>query len=439
MSERVRVLFESLHMALGQKEAEHSSSSFFGGLWQAWLRKRRKDRVRSLSTVRFRLTREGMHYIGILVFIFVGAMLRDINLLILLAGAMIGLLLLQWRFNTRTLQRLGATRRLQRHTHVGAETEVTVRVTNPKPWLGAWLVVVEDPLQKLVPTSSRLPVKGVAVLDEIRPANTASTNYRLTFHKRGRYQVGPSTISTRFPLGLGRASLTIDNSSQITVFPLLGKLTPRIDKIFQQEMNGNAMVSRKAGLHEADFYGLRPWATGDSRRWIHWRTTARLGELSVRQFERQQRRQVCVLLDLYQPEPIKAGENPHVELAISFLATLANATARFSSDRLAVAVAGSENFSLPNVQSSTLVENLFERLSVISASSQPKILEALQGITIPLLSNPHLIVVSTRDDQINQLRQSPARERSGNRLLSRLQVKWLNVSRGDLEAYFSWA
>ncbi len=424
-------------MPTGQMNAEQPSGSFFGGLWKAWLRKRRKDRIRSLSTVRFRLTREGVHYIGILVFIFIGAMLRDINLLILLAGAMIGLLLLQWRFNCRTLQGLAATRRLPRSTHVGTETEVAVRVSNPKSWLGAWLVIVEDPLQKLLPVPVRLPAKGVAVLDEVRPANSAGTNYRMTFHQRGRYQVGPSTISTRFPLGLGRASMTVDNSGLITAFPLLGKLTPRIDSIFQQEMHGNAMVSRKAGLHEAGFYGLRPWATGDSRRWIHWRTTARLGELSVRQFERQQRRQVCVLLDLYQPEPIKSGEDPQIEMAISFLATLASATARFGSDRLAVAVAANESFALPNVQSSTLVENLFERLSVISASSHPNIIEALHGITIPLLSNPYLVVVSTREDQVEQL-QREAREGAEKKLLSRLQMKWLNVSRGDLEPYFSW-
>ena len=82
--------------------------------------------------MRFRLTREGVHYVGVLLFIFIGAILRDINLLILLAGAMIGLLLLQWRFNTRTLLRLTADRQLARTTTVGRANEISLRLTIPR-------------------------------------------------------------------------------------------------------------------------------------------------------------------------------------------------------------------------------------------------------------------------------------------------------------------
>ena len=139
---------------------DNPSRSTFGRLWKRWRNKRRRDRVRSLSQVRFRLTREGVHYIGILLFIFLGALLRDINLLILLAGAMIGLLLLQWRFNTRTLIGLTATRFIPRNSFVGQETSVEVQVTNPKLWLGAWLILIEDPLSKLLPNAAKLIEKG---------------------------------------------------------------------------------------------------------------------------------------------------------------------------------------------------------------------------------------------------------------------------------------
>jgi uncharacterized protein (DUF58 family) len=406
-------------------------------LWRQWLKKRHRDRVRALSRVRFRLTREGVHYVGVLLFIFIGAILRDINLLILLAGAMIGLLLLQWRFNTRTLLRLTADRQLARTTTVGRANEISLRLTNPKSWLGCWLVLVEDPVHKLLPDPQKLAEKGIGILDEVRPQGISETRYSLTFHQRGRFRIGPSTISTRFPLGLGRGSRTLDNAGELTVFPALGKLSPRIKVLFQQEMHGSAKSSPKVGLHEAEFYGLRPWATGDSRRWIHWRTTARLGELSVRQFERQQRRQICVLLDLYGNRNRRKGEvDEPCETAISFLATLATETAMHGGDRLAVAVAASESFALPSVQSAVLVENLLERLSVVMSSSSPQLDLAIHSISIPLLNNPHLLVVSTRDDQTPALLKDFSG--AGRRLASRLQVTWLNVARGDLEPYFSW-
>jgi uncharacterized protein (DUF58 family) len=413
------------------------SNSTFGKLWQRWLNKRRRDRARSLSQVRFRLTREGVHYIGILLFIFLGALLRDINLLILLAGAMIGLLLLQWRFNTRTLIGLTAQRFMPRNSFVGQETSVEIRVANPKVWLGAWLLLIEEPLHKRLPNVVKLIEKGTTLIDEVPPKGARSSKYQLTFHQRGEYQIGPSTLSTRFPLALGRGSRTLDNAAYLTVFPRLGQLSALARGLFQQEQQGAAQAARTVGLHEADFYGLRPWSTGDSKRWIHWRTTARLGELSVRQFERRQRHRACVLLDLYGQPQKKNGPNEQLELAISFLASLANHTARHGSDRLAVAIAGSESFALPSVQSSALVENLLQRLAIVDSSSQPRLVEALHGITVPLLSNPYLLVISTRKDRSEWLREQ-FRGQAADRLLARLQIKWLDVSQGDLEPYFSW-
>lgn len=424
-------------MAIEAVPHDSTGSSLFGSMWQSWRNKRRRNRTRALSAVRFRLTREGVHFVGILLFIFVGAILRDINLLILLAGAMIGLLLLQWRFNSRTLIGLSALRSLPRATFVGTEVEVAMRIFNPKRWLGSWLILVEDPLRRLAPRPLRLIECGQTVVDEIRPSNFSSSQYQLTFHQRGKYTVGPSTISTRFPLGLGRGARTLDNQGQITVYPQLGKLTPRTQQLFHQEMHGNAQMSRKVGTHEADFYGLRPWSTGDSRRWIHWRTTARLGELSVRQFERQQRRQICVLLDLFGTEQRGDELDQHVELAISFVSTLAHVTARIGADRLAVAVAGRDCFSLPSVPNSVLVENLLERMAIIAPAPNPDLYLALTGIVMPLMNNPYLIAISTRGDQTDRLRKQ-AVNTSATNLLSRLHVKWLDVSRGDLEPFFSW-
>jgi uncharacterized protein (DUF58 family) len=421
-----------------ESQASNGSQSYSGWLWQRWRRKRKRDRARNLAIVRFRLTREGWHFLFVLLFIFVGAVIREINLLILLAGTMIGLLNLQWRFNTRTLQGLKVRRRIPQRTMVGVPTDVSIEITNPRRWLGSWLVLAEDQLQKVQPNNKRLVEKGVALIDEVQPNGTTSARYELRFLERGRYRVGSTTISTLFPIGLGRGWRVIDNSVDLMVHPHLGKLLPACSSLLQPELEGSAKAVPRASVHEGEFYGLRNWQSGDSRRWIHWRTTAKRGELSVRQFEQLQRRQLSVLLDLYQPKTKPtAADRQAIELAVAFAATLASVLVSRDRDRVAFAIAGETVEVLPNVQSTVLVHDLLDRLSEFRPSATPNLSDAVNRISLSLMRSPILLVVSTRPDQFSALRQE-LEDGVNKRFFNHLQVRWLNVSIGELKNYFEW-
>lgn len=410
----------------------------FGSLWRRMGERRRRRRIRRLAQVRFRLTREGANLLFIVVFIFLGAVLRNISLLILIATAMIGLLLLQWRFNIATVAGLQAKRRLLPRVLQNSPVTCTLTVSNPKRWVGAWLVVAEDTIEQLAPKRSRTIEYSRTVLDEIPPSSQSQGVYQLTFQKRGLYQVGPCNLSTRFPLGLGKGLCTVDIIDRVLVHPRQGVLLPRYDAMLQNLRNGRTRTSSHVGLHEADFYGLRPWTSGDSRRWIHWRTTARLGELSVRQFDRLEQRQSCVLLDLYS-DPSTQGDftSQHCELAISFVATLVASAANNRQHCVSIAIAGDETFSLAGIQSPLLGNTVLDRLSTIDPSFTPDLAAALQPLTTTLVANPHLIVVSTRADA-SQALQAAFSRLLGPKASTRLHIHWLDVSNGDLEPLFSW-
>ena len=394
--------------------------------------------ARSASLVRFRLTREGLHLLMVVVFIFVGAVLRDINLLILIAAAMIGLLLLQWRFNVGTIRGLTASRKLPERVGAGSKVDCVVSVTNSKTWLGAWLILIEDSISQLAPATDRTVGRGAALIDEVAPQAVAQASYELVFFARGRYQIGPCTLSTRFPLSLGRGWKRQELIQEIIVHPQLGELTGAGRSLVQSDREGQAKSTVHAGVHETEFFGLRPWATGDSRRWIHWRTSAKLGELAVRQFERLQYQQACVLLDLYR----KKGDTDlksslACECGISFVATLAMQTVRRAGNRVSVAIAANKTMALANIQSPTLVNNLLDELSTISPSAQPDHVGALSKMSTTLIQNPFLLVVSTRDDARDDLR-SVLCKILGGKASTRLSILWFNILRGDLEPYFSW-
>jgi uncharacterized protein (DUF58 family) len=158
----------------------------------------------------------------------------------------------------------------------------------------------------------------------------------------------------------------------------------------------------------------------------------------VRQFERLQQRELCVLLELYQA----AGDEPQRVLeqcdrAVAFVATLAQKAAAISGDKLAVAIAGKCSFSLPAVQSRVLMDNLMDHLAIAEPAEKIDYAPALQRMTTALLANSNLMVVSTRANQAAAVQETFS-HLLGPKASTKLQIRWLDVAAGDLEPYFEW-
>ena len=411
------------------------------GLWHRLLSRYRQRTERLNQQVRFRLSREGLHFLMILLFILVGAVLRDISLLVVLAGLMFSLLLIQWRVGIRSITALSLRREVPFTTVCGSLIDVRITVANRRRWLGSWLLTVEDHIEQITPNKRTNSQRALTVIDDVAPGQQQTGVYQLQFHQRGHYDIGPTTLSTRYPLNLGRSMCLFINRNRIVVHPRLGALTNRCHELFRVERQGLSRAIARAGVNEGEFFGLRQWHNGDSQRWIHWRTTARLGELSVRQFEQQQRMQAVVVLDLNaKPDELwSIEESPAVEKAISFMATLAAELVGRGRHKLSVAIAGREIVALPNVQSRILVNDLLDHLASAASTAQKDALpQALESLQASLVRNPLLIVVSTRSNLLPQLIKNMP-DGLGRRVLERVSLRWLNVTADDLEPYFRWS
>src|SRR5439155_19900447 len=95
------------------------------------------------------LTREGWYYLAILVFIIGGAVLRSVNLLVILAGMLIAPLLFNWRLVMASLMGLVVRRRLPEHVLAGEPLTVEIHVTNTRAWMSTWLLRVEDRITEI--------------------------------------------------------------------------------------------------------------------------------------------------------------------------------------------------------------------------------------------------------------------------------------------------
>ena len=93
-------------------------------------------------------------------------------------------------------------------------------------------------------------------------------------------------------------------------------------------MSRSRIAPRAHPMAREEFHGLRPFRTGDSPRAIHWRTSARRGELTVREYEDFTGEDFLLAFDPWAVDPAD------FEAAVSLAATIAYEWCRRRGDRL---------------------------------------------------------------------------------------------------------
>ncbi len=344
---------------------------------------------------KMRICAEGWYYLSVVLFIVGGAVLGEVNLLIVLAGLMVGPFLFNWRFVQLTLRDLSVTRRMPQRVYVGETLTVALTAENRRTRLASWTVMVEDRLARDGDHDRANQRRVRLLLPRVPAGQICTAQYHAELPQRGRYTLGPLRISTRFPLGLVRASMVSDGTDSLLVYPRLGRLTQRWLQIVNARLVGNQSDGRHQGMLEGDYYGLREWRTGDSRRWIHWRTTAKLGELAVRQFEQQHNRDLILVLDLWEPDSPTADEQATTEVAISFLATGVVDLCSRGGRRLAVSVAGREPRFWSGAASSLLAQDVMDHLALAFPGDGLGIYAALDQVSQCGVGGAQIMVIST--------------------------------------------
>lgn len=320
------------------------------------IKKRRKKKAKRRRTALFQ---DGVGALSVAAFLFLGATIREVNLLMALGASFAGFAALDYWGGRRTLRRLRVARILPDAIFAGEPFDVEIEIDASERRSSAWGLVVEDAwtAQKtllkstLSLKSSKLSVstaqtsengensentKGKATgrkerkrwkrqttpvgelgKEETTPAVAATLRPTAYFprvrggeRRRERYcglvairgvrRLETLTVSTRFPCGFFRSSERFDAPAEILVFPKIGVLTER----------GNALVggasTQKAALPTArtsrvqdETLTIRDWRLGDSKKAIHWRATAKRNELQAREFEKRDDCVATLILDLF--------------------------------------------------------------------------------------------------------------------------------------------
>jgi uncharacterized protein (DUF58 family) len=172
-----------------------------------------------------------------------------------------------------------------RDLYAGTVCNEHYMLRNRSRWLEAYAVELED-----VDFPGPSPSASVA---HIGKGEAAPCAVEKVYPQRGIYDSHKMLLSTPFPFGLFRITRRVRSNRRVTVYPQIRKVD--ISFVFRERL-GMVPKRRKGGESE-ELLRIREYGVGDSFHHIHWKATAKLGELMVREFATNQQRSFSVLFD----------------------------------------------------------------------------------------------------------------------------------------------
>ncbi|MGY1793726.1 DUF58 domain-containing protein [Geodermatophilus sp. SYSU D00525] len=170
----------------------------------------------------------------------------------------------------------------------GQDAEVLLEVTNADRRTGRlWLLS-----EQLPPELGRSPS---FVVERLPAGATAGMRYRVSGARRGRFRLGPLRLRLVDPFGLVQRTTSGTDGAPLVVVPRVRPLGPGGPG--GGHGGGGEGARRSIAVHGEDDVSTRAYRHGDDLRKVHWRATARTGELMVRLEERPWRAQAALLLD----------------------------------------------------------------------------------------------------------------------------------------------
>jgi uncharacterized protein (DUF58 family) len=236
-------------------------------------------------------------------------------------------LLLVSRFLAKTwLDGLSARRTCDRVTaEIGDSASISVVVRNdgwmPVPWL-----LLEDllPRQAVAQRPPRLTTKGKRLQVSMLPAGGKQVvRYKVQCQMRGYYQIGPIILESGDLFGLHRRYRIETEPAYVLVYPKV--MTLEGYELASRRPIGDVRLTHRLFEDPTRIGGVRPYERGDPLNRIHWRATARTGELHSKVYEPSTLAGATVVLDFHRASYPRDHEPFRSELAVTTAASLANA------------------------------------------------------------------------------------------------------------------
>jgi uncharacterized protein (DUF58 family) len=253
----------------------------------------------------------------------------------------------------------------QLHGHVGDRMRVTYTLRNgsriPKPWLE-----VHNPTT----LPGGLPGRPITL------GSMAERSWliRTPLTRRGHFRIEPLHIRTGDPFGFFEAAATVGQGVSVVVYPRLEPLP--MWKLPAASLEGSHASPERTLQTTPLATSVRPYAPGDSMNRIHWKSTARHGEIQVKEFDLEQTADAWIILDLQRGIQAGHGEESTTEAAIRAAASIAD-KAIAENRAVGMTVNAGRTAYLPADRGGRQHQKVMQLLAAVEADSASPLVETL--------------------------------------------------------------
>ena len=285
--------------------------------------------------------------------------------LLRIGALLMGLPLISAFGSGRARYRLACVRRITpARVPAGQPTEITIKLSNMSR-LRTGLLLGEDTVPYALGGRPRF------VLDGIGAGGSREFRYTARPDTRGKYTLGPLQVRVADSFGLVSIGRAFTSTSTLTV-------TPRIIPLTRPPLPGNWLGDSEHGKRSISAIGEddvapRAYQTGDGLHRVHWRSTARYGELMVRREEQHWRNTASLFLDTRRAAHLQASS---FELAVTAAASIGVHLAGEGFDARLVTDTGE------TPRQGTFRDTLLDTLAVIRPSREGGLAAGINALTM---------------------------------------------------------
>jgi uncharacterized protein (DUF58 family) len=300
--------------------------------------------------------------------------------LVYLGLAVLGGSYLVTRFGLADLEAGYALNQLQAHVGEVLRATYTLRSTSRIPKL--WLEVHN-------PSTLPVPLPGRAI--SLGSGGERSWIAKVPLGRRGHFRVDPLQIRTGDPFGFFEASASVGHGLTLVVYPRIERI-PRW-RLQAVSLEGSRSTPVRTQQTTPLATSVRPWAPGDSMNRIHWKTTARHGEIQVKEFDLEQTADVWLFLDLQRAAQTGTGDDGTVEVGVRVAAAIAERAIE-ENRSVALTTTGSRVTVLPPDRGPRQRQKILQLLAAVEGDGSTPLAESLVA-GLPLLRRGMSAIVIT--------------------------------------------